>query len=429
MLSFDRSRRQSDACSPSLPPARVDARYSCLVPRPLVCLVPSILFLASCAHEPPPRATSDASLLDAIELVESAPVETTLDHPDIPNASDVWLAMIAGARERIDFAELYASEADGAHLAGSRLAPIVAAVEAAVRRGVRVRFINDARFAEKYPETTARLEKAGVTVRTLDFSTRGGGVLHAKYFVIDGHDSFVGSQNFDWRSLSHIQEIGVRVRSRTFAATLLEVFDADFAMASGAALTRPPAHSHTAVPTRGGEHLTLVASPKGMLPDEAAWDLPRLVGMIGAATRTIDVQVLTYKAKNRDGTPFLVLDDALRSAAARGLKVRLLVSEWAEKESGRASLDGLAKAGVAVRVLVVPPWSGGEIPFARVAHAKYMVTDGAHAWVGTSNWEGDYFSKSRNVGVVAMGGALPVRLAQVFEDGWSSAYTHPLTGP
>ena len=51
--------------------------------------------------------------------------------------------------------------------------------------------------------------------------------------------------------------------------------------------------------------------------------------------------------------------------------------------------------GVKVRFIDVPPWSGGFVPFARVAHAKYMVVDGARAWVGTSNWEGDYFTQSR----------------------------------
>ena len=32
-----------------------------------------------------------------ITLVESAPIETTLDHPDIPDAHQIWPAMIGGA--------------------------------------------------------------------------------------------------------------------------------------------------------------------------------------------------------------------------------------------------------------------------------------------------------------------------------------------
>jgi hypothetical protein len=50
----------------------------------------------------------------------------------------------------------------------------------------------------------------------------------------------------------------------------------------------------------------------------------------------------------------------------------------------------------------------------------------ARAWVGTSNWEGDYFLKSRNVGVIAEGGALAFRLRRYFDENWTSAYVRPL---
>jgi phosphatidylserine/phosphatidylglycerophosphate/cardiolipin synthase-like enzyme len=104
--------------------------------------------------------------------------------------------------------------------------------------------------------------------------------------------------------------------------------------------------------------------------------------------------------------------------------VQMLVSEWALKDS--EMLKDLASA-VDIRVIRVPKFSGGEIPFARVAHAKYMVVDGQSVWVGSSNWEGDYFLKSRNVGVVISGGGtLPKRLATFFAENWTSSYAAPL---
>jgi len=85
---------------------------------------------------------------------------------------------------------------------------------------------------------------------------------------------------------------------------------------------------------------------------------------------------------------------------------------------------------VEVRVLTVPPFSGGEIPFARVSHAKFAVFDaGTTVWIGSSNWEGDYFTRTRNVGVVVEGGALGRRLEGIFEDDWKSTYTRPLGAP
>jgi phosphatidylserine/phosphatidylglycerophosphate/cardiolipin synthase-like enzyme len=184
------------------------------------------------------------------------------------------------------------------------------------------------------------------------------------------------------------------------------------------------------VRAKTGEQITLGASPKGWLPDPASWELPKLALALDGATRSIDLQVLLYRLKERDGSPFPTLDDALRRAAARGVSVRLLVSDWSSKPNSdaRESLESLGRVpNVEVRVITIPKWSGGEIPFARVAHAKYMVIDGARAWVGTSNWEGDYFTKSRNVCVFVDGGALPPKLDRVFVDGWTSTYTKPLS--
>jgi len=74
-----------------------------------------------------------------------------------------------------------------------------------------------------------------------------------------------------------------------------------------------------------------------------------------------------------------------------------------------------------------------------VAHAKYMVIDGAKAWVGTNNWERDYFTQTRNVGLIVDGGAVPLRLDQIFEQNLGSpfaalldptrTYEQPHTGP
>jgi phosphatidylserine/phosphatidylglycerophosphate/cardiolipin synthase-like enzyme len=367
----------------------------------------------------------------AIELVETPPVETTLDHPDVANASPTWVAMIDRAQHAVDFAEFYASEAEPKDLARSQLTPVIEAIGRAVKRGVKVRFLADSVFAPKYPETLETLRTVGAVVRIIDFGKRGGGILHAKYFVVDGAESFVGSQNFDWRALAHIQEMGVRVTSPAIAAELLDLLDTDWDLAAGGPAEARVHHARAAsgVHASTGESVVLTASPKGWLPDESSWELPKLVALLDGAKRAVDVQVLTYKTKERDGSPFPTLDDALRRAAARGVHVRLLVSDWSTKvgSDARQALDDLAKVpNVEVRVIVIPKYSGGEIPFARVAHAKYMVVDRGAAWVGTSNWEGDYFTKSRNVGVIVSGGALPARLGAVFEDGWSGAYGTPL---
>jgi phosphatidylserine/phosphatidylglycerophosphate/cardiolipin synthase-like enzyme len=166
--------------------------------------------------------------------------------------------------------------------------------------------------------------------------------------------------------------------------------------------------------------LKLVASPRGHLPDESLWDLPALVHLIDSAKRSVRVQLLTYGGVD-------ALDEALVRAAARGVEVTLLVSDWELRPRNIKGLHALTAldSRVQARIFTVPQAKSGFIPFARVAHAKYCVVDGERGWVGTGNWEPDYFEKSRNVGLLLEGGQIPVELEAFFLRNWRSPYAAP----
>ena len=295
-----------------------------------------------------------------------------------------------------------------------------------------VRILVDASFAGHYPEPLGRLAAhRGIEVRRFDVGRVMGGILHAKYFVVDGREVYVGSQNFDWRSLAHIQEIGVRLRDPAAAQPYTEVFAMDWTLAAGGEPAPAPAaagpQSFPVIAAGAPATVTPVASPEGHLPRPGSWELPRIVSLIDGARRSVHVQVLTYSTTSRDGSAFAALDDAIRRAAARGVSVELLVSDWSKRPREAEAVQRLARVpGVAARFITIPAWSGGFVPFARVAHAKYMVVDGAHAWVGTSNWEGEYFLHSRNVGVIVDGDAFAGELDRVFHDGFSGPYAKPV---
>lgn len=377
------------------------------------------------AAEPrqPVQSFSDAA--EPLQLVETFPVETSMDHADIPDAATVWLEMIRGARTSLDFAEFYASNE-----AGSRLEAVVQAVEEAAARGVRVRYLAEEGFYRTYPETLDRLgARDGITVRRFDVRSLTGGVLHAKYFVVDGREVYVGSQNFDWRSLTHIQELGLRVDVAAVADAFENVFEHDWDLAGGEAATVLPAPGNEAVfpavVVEAGDTLrmTPVFSPRDWVP-EAAWDLPRIVHLIDEARRSVRVQLLTYRTTGRDSIYFGDLEDALRRAAARGVHVQMLLADWSKRPGtieGLQSLQSLPH--VEVKLVTIPPWSGGFIPFARVIHAKYLVVDGRAFWVGTSNWEKDYFFRSRNAGLIVEG-PLAERLERFFLDNWNGPYAY-----
>lgn len=75
-----------------------------------------------------------------------------------------------------------------------------------------------------------------------------------------------------------------------------------------------------------------------------------------------------------------------------------------------------------------------RIPFGRVNHNKYMVTDKV-AYIGTSNWSGDYFVNTAGVGLILEDSVndrnessrtIRSDLAKVFERDWNSKYARDL---
>merc|ERR1712098_904798 len=59
---------------------------------------------------------------------------------------------------------------------------------------------------------------------------------------------------------------------------------------------------------------------------------------------------------------------------------------------------------IQVKLFTVPAFTPEQkkIPFARVIHNKYMVTDKT-GFIGTSNWSGDYFMSTGGIGFVYTG--------------------------
>lgn len=362
-------------------------------------------------------ATAFASTADgSLQLVETAPVETTLGSDAIPEAADVWLEMIAGAESHIHLGQFYVSDR-----APSRLTPVLAALEAAAKRGVTVRLLAEKKFHKTYPEELDRLGAVeGIEVRLYDISEETGGILHAKYFTVDSKSTFLGSQNFDWRALEHIQELGVRIDSAELTAQIDEVFRMDW----GADETWKANAESSSGSVRCGELDVLpVFSPKSLCPNEAQWDLPHLIRLIDSAKSRVRIQLLNYKAKNRDRSYFGELETAIRAAAARKVTVQLLVADWSKS---RGTIEGLQSLQVLpnidIKLATLPEHSGGFIPFGRVVHAKYMVVDGTSSWIGTSNWSGDYFYASRNLGLIVEGKSFASQLDAFFEQGWTSDY-------
>jgi phosphatidylserine/phosphatidylglycerophosphate/cardiolipin synthase-like enzyme len=256
--------------------------------------------------------------------------------------------------------------------------------------------------------------------------------MHAKYFIVDGEDVYVGSQNFDWRALKHIYELGVRIIDRRAAAVFADVFEMDWTL-SGSENNRieiPRKRYPTPYVLTGGEDPLKywpTFSPTGRIPDESLWDEKQLVNLIDSAQADVYVHVLTYSPVASKNGYYAVLDNALRRAATRGVQVHVMCADWSKR---KPTIDYLKSLGVIpnieVKLSTIPEWSGGFIPYARVDHSKFLVVDDRWSWIGTSNWEKSYFHNARNVGLVVENKSINKILKKIYLKNWNSSYSYLL---
>jgi phosphatidylserine/phosphatidylglycerophosphate/cardiolipin synthase-like enzyme len=164
-------------------------------------------------------------------------------------------------------------------------------------------------------------------------------------------------------------------------------------------------------------------SPLGWIPDSTRWDERAIVDLIASARKTLTLQFLSYSPLERRGGTYTAIDNAIRNAARRGVKVRMIVSDWEKGSPAVRSLKELcAIPNIEVAFTSIPEWSEGYVSFARVEHCKFIVADAEKFWLGTSNCERSYFYATRNLGVTCTSARLAGMLARIFQKSWDSPY-------
>jgi len=374
----------------------------------------------------------DKSFSQPVELVESIPLETILDSPSIRNAPEVWLDMINEAEKTLDIEVFYICNEKGQPLEN-----IINAIKEAAGRGVTVRIISDSTFYKTYPETLDELGKvAGISVRLIPLTELTDGVMHAKYFITDGKDVFLGSQNFDWKALNQIHEIGIRIRDEKFGQTVEKIFNLDWIICvakdkneylSELEKTADVLNSRNTLSLQyKDETITLYPAfrPVGLIYKDMSWDEDAITGLINNAKEEVCIQVMDYSPVGRDKSFYPVLDNAMRSAAVRGVKVKMIVANWSNKKPAIDFIKSLSLVpNIEIKISNIPEWSGGFIEFARVEHCKYMIVDSDSTWIGTSNWEKNYFYNCRNLSVAVKSKTMNAELKEIFNKDWDGPYT------
>jgi len=312
------------------------------------------------------------------------------------------------------------------------------------------------RIAQNQPSSqspnveTMELESTvGAQVRSLDFSRLvGAGVLHTKLWLIDQKHFYVGSANFDWRSLTQVKEVGVLVKNcPCLAEDMSKIWQVYWQLGVPGAVVPSswPTDLSTAISLASPVELvlpslsvSLSSSPPSFCPKGRDSDIDAIIQIIDSAQVVVRVAVMDYfpaTIYTEKTTFWPVIDDALRRAALeRGVLVELLMSEWDHTRPAMLSylsslqqLNGINNSTrIRVKLFRVPAFTPDQerIPFARVNHNKYLVTE-TTGLVGTSNWSADYFISTGGIGF-AFSGPLRDDLEQIFLRDWTSSYARSL---
>ena len=139
------------------------------------------------------------------------------------------------------------------------------------------------------------------------------------------------------------------------------------------------------------------------------------VEMIRGAKQTLDLE--HFYLSHKRGESLQPVLDAIGRAAARGVKVRLLL-DAAMYATYPMPADSLAKLpNVTLRIVDYRRLAGG------VQHAKFMIVDGRDAWAGSQNLDWRAMTQIHELGLRATDPVLAAAASAVFESDWGGADT------
>lgn len=227
--------------------------------------------------------------------------------------------------------------------------------------------------------------------------------LHRKLVIVDRRLAYTGSLNLvDPRCFKQSAGVGrwvdamVRIEGPVVDA-LAGLFAWDWAMETGEDFP-VPGEPQVGAPQKPGEHAVVQTVPSG-----PSFEAPAIVQLLLSA-------VYGARKELTLTTPYFVPDEpligALRAAAQRGVRVRLIVPEKVDsflaRQASRAFYGDLLDAGVEIL-----QFRGGLL------HTKSVVVDRELALFGTLNLDMRSFMLNFEVTLIIYGGSFAERLAML----------------
>lgn len=377
------------------------------------------------------------------ELLETIPdgMRSATFETRLRETHKVLTQMANEAKKSIKIAAMYVTLTDperADHPSAEPGKEMLQSLLAATKRGVKLEIVLDNTRDMSNLDDVKKLEEVGTIYRLNMTRLYNAGIMHTKFMITDDETLYVGSTNFDWRSMSQVKEMGVHFQGcSTMASDLEKVFQTYKLMSQAHAGVpeRLPESMRTSInmyspfQLDGKYSMYFAGSPPTMFQETFSGrsdDLEALLSVINSAQRYIKVSVMNFNIRSAYGWPkhyWPVLENALKRAVIeRRVRVQLLFSDWRntreEEYIWYKSLNAIQqreprdpnekyapplgyRGGIFVKLFKVPAYDEFQrnIPFARVKHDKYVVTENS-VYVGTSNWTPEYFENTCGVGFV-----------------------------
>jgi cardiolipin synthase len=139
------------------------------------------------------------------------------DQPGAHHVASIYMWLAAHARRSLDITDAYLVTPE----------PVVAAFEAAARRGVSVRFLLPGSNNHPFAAASARRRYARLMVAGARIYEWRGMMVHAKTAVADGEISIVGSSNLDPLSMTRNYELNLVVADAATGGAMRAMFERD----------------------------------------------------------------------------------------------------------------------------------------------------------------------------------------------------------
>ncbi|VDD86126.1 unnamed protein product [Enterobius vermicularis] len=380
----------------------------------------------------------------SVQIVETIPTNVSFgNYTENLSTYDAWKQLLDEAERSIDITVFYWNLRDSNNYSTSW-------------QSVNV-YLNHKIF--HYLQTTVGREVNNLgkaSVRSLDFvRLLGGGVLHTKMWIVDDKHIYVGSANMDWKSLTEVKELGYLIKNCScMASDFSKIFTVYWRLGGEASkipvkwplnlrtyfnFTHPLKVFLNSKPAQ----TFISSSPDSFNTKSREHDVDAITAILKSAKIFAHIAVMDYLPTtvyfNGHNMYWPIIDDAIRTAVYNGVSVRLLISHW---NHSRVEIVPYLKSLIAIndafvhkknfsgrveaKLFTVPSDAEqAKLSFARVNHNKYMVTDQV-AYVGTSNWVGDYFINTAGVGVSFIAPDVVQMLNDVFTRDWNSEYSSPV---